>query len=70
MITAARSEADKEAGHRRLNRRRVTSLLLVAPLLIFTIVVFLLPIVTILTNAVASPEVSTGLPRTSLALAG
>jgi putative spermidine/putrescine transport system permease protein len=70
MITAARSEADKETGHRRLSRHRVTSLLLVAPLLIFTIVVFLLPIVTILTNAVASPEVSRGLPRTSLALAG
>jgi putative spermidine/putrescine transport system permease protein len=53
----------------RRNRGRTISLLLIAPLLLFTFAVFLLPIVNILTNAVANPEVSVGLPRTSAALA-
>lgn len=53
----------------RLRAARLSSLLLVSPLLLFTLLVFVVPILVILTKAVESPEVSTGLPRTSLAMA-
>lgn len=52
-----------------MSRNAVRSFLLVSPLLVFTIAVFLLPVAMILLNAVASPEVSAGLPRTSVMLA-
>jgi putative spermidine/putrescine transport system permease protein len=53
----------------RIGRNGVTSFLLISPLLAFTVAVFLLPVAMILLNAVASPEVSAGLPRTSVMLA-
>lgn len=53
-----------------LRGARVSSVLLAAPLLLFTLAVFVAPIVIILTNAVDNPEVSAGLPRTSAAIGG
>ncbi|WP_425105105.1 ABC transporter permease [Ancylobacter sp.] len=45
-------------------------MLLAAPLFLFTLAVFVVPIVLILTKAVDNPEVVTGLPRTSTAIGG
>lgn len=44
------------------------SLLLIAPLLIFIVVCFLFPILSILSKSVENPEVHDGLPQTSAAL--
>lgn len=46
------------------------SLLLIAPLLIFVVVCFLFPIVSILSKSVENPEFHDNLPQTSAALAG
>jgi putative spermidine/putrescine transport system permease protein len=55
----------------RAERRQVRqSVLLVAPLFLFILISFALPIVTLLTRAVSNPEVGTNLPRTMAALAG
>ncbi|BCQ46088.1 hypothetical protein ERHA55_36150 [Erwinia rhapontici] len=45
------------------------SLLLIAPLLIFVVVCFLFPIVSILSKSVQNPEIHENLPETSAALA-
>ena len=59
---------------RRLQRaeRRQTrmAMLLVAPLFLFILISFALPILTLMTRAVSNPEVSTNLPNTLAALSG
>ncbi|CAJ6769016.1 spermidine/putrescine ABC transporter permease [Burkholderia pseudomallei] len=49
-------------------RRRTMALLLVAPLAIFLLLVFVVPIGALLTRAVQNPEIATALPRTVAAL--
>jgi putative spermidine/putrescine transport system permease protein len=51
-------------------RRRVGALLLVAPLAVFLLLVFVVPIGVLLTRAVQNPEIATALPHTVAALAG
>jgi putative spermidine/putrescine transport system permease protein len=49
-------------------RRRVMALLLIAPLAVFLLLIFIVPIGTLLTRAVRNPEVATALPKTVEAL--
>lgn len=49
-------------------RKRVMALLLICPLAVFLLLVFVVPIGTLLTRAVKNPEVATALPRTVSAL--
>jgi putative spermidine/putrescine transport system permease protein len=49
--------------------RRLTSLLLLAPLLAFMLVFFVVPLVTMMTSAVSDPVATDALPRTARALA-
>lgn len=49
-------------------RKRATALLLVAPLAIFLLLVFVVPIGALLTRAVQNPEIATALPHTVAAL--
>jgi putative spermidine/putrescine transport system permease protein len=49
-------------------KRRTGALLLVAPLALFLLLVFVVPIGTLLTRAVQNPEIVDALPRTSQAL--
>ncbi|AJY30833.1 binding--dependent transport system inner membrane component family protein [Burkholderia thailandensis Phuket 4W-1] len=49
-------------------RKRAMALLLVAPLAIFLLLVFVVPIGALLTRAVQNPEIATALPRTVAAL--
>ncbi|MBR8314554.1 ABC transporter permease [Burkholderia dolosa] len=51
-------------------RKRTMALLLVAPLAIFLLLVFVVPIGTLLTRAVENPEIATALPNTVAALSG
>jgi putative spermidine/putrescine transport system permease protein len=45
-------------------RKRAAALLLIAPLAIFLLLIFVVPIATLLTRAVENPEVANGLPKT------
>ena len=49
-------------------RRRTMALLLITPLAIFLLLIFVVPIGTLLTRAVQNPEVATALPKTIEAL--
>ncbi|QYD72405.1 ABC transporter permease [Paraburkholderia edwinii] len=49
-------------------RKRVMALLLIAPLAIFLLLIFVVPIGALLTRAVQNPEIATALPRTGAAL--
>ncbi|RKP48474.1 ABC transporter permease [Trinickia fusca] len=49
-------------------RKQVTALLLIAPLAIFLLLVFVVPIGALLQRAVQNPEVAEGLPKTVVAL--
>ena len=49
-------------------RKRVTALLLITPLAVFLLLIFVVPIGTLLTRAVRNPEVATALPKTVEAL--
>ena len=51
-------------------RRRATALLLIAPLALFLLLIFVVPIGTLLTRAVQNPEVANALPKTVAALSG
>ncbi|MBV7300496.1 ABC transporter permease [Enterovibrio paralichthyis] len=53
---------------RSIRRNKIKAFLLVAPLLIFLLVAFVLPIVDMLQRSVENPEVSTYLPNTKSAL--
>lgn len=50
-------------------RKRTMALLLIAPLAVFLLLIFVVPIGTLLTRAVKNPEVATALPKTVDALA-
>ncbi|MGS0467807.1 ABC transporter permease [Cobetia marina] len=58
----------KQSLNRAIRRSRLKALLLVAPLLIFIGLAFVMPIFDMLSRSVDNPEVSTYLPRTSEAL--
>ena len=49
-------------------RKRAMALLLIAPLAIFLLLIFVVPIAALLTRAVQNPEVATALPQTVAAL--
>jgi putative spermidine/putrescine transport system permease protein len=51
-------------------RKRATALLLIAPLAIFLLLIFVVPIAALLTRAVQNPEVATALPKTVVQLHG
>ncbi|MDP3799782.1 MAG: ABC transporter permease [Polaromonas sp.] len=59
----------KEATHRADRRQRVISLLLMAPVLLYGTVFFILPLAMMIYRAVDNPEVGQALPRTVAALA-
>lgn len=72
MTIATQSAPPTQSLRRELKaaeaRRRTMALLLVAPLAIFLLLVFVVPIGTLLTRAVQNPEIATALPRTVAAL--
>lgn len=49
-------------------RKRLTALLLIAPLAIFLLLIFVVPIAALLTRAVQNPEVAAALPKTAAQL--
>ena len=49
-------------------RKRLTALLLIAPLAIFLLLIFVVPIAALLTRAVQNPEVADALPKTAVQL--
>ncbi|MGU7782875.1 ABC transporter permease [Burkholderia sp. PU8-34] len=51
-------------------KKRAMALLLVAPLAVFLLLIFVVPIGTLLTRAVQNPEIATALPKTVAALSG
>lgn len=55
---------------RALVRQRAAALALIAPLALFLLLTFVVPIASLLTRAVDNPEVATTLPRTAAALSG
>lgn len=72
MTIATQSAPPTQSLRRELKaaeaRRRTMALLLVAPLAIFLLLVFVVPIGALLTRAVQNPEIATALPRTVAAL--
>src|SRR5439155_9753295 len=56
--------------HKALLRKRIAALALIAPLAIFLLVTFVVPIAVLLTRAIANPEIASTLPHTVAALAG
>ncbi|AOM01793.1 MULTISPECIES: ABC transporter permease [Cobetia] len=67
-LTTADGVPLKQSLNRAIRRSRLKALLLVAPLLIFIGLAFVMPIFDMLSRSVDNPEVSTYLPRTSQAL--
>ncbi|MDA5562264.1 ABC transporter permease [Cobetia marina] len=67
-MTTADGVPLKQSLNRAIRRSRLKALLLVAPLLIFIGLAFVMPIFDMLSRSVDNPEVSTYLPRTSEAL--
>ncbi len=51
-------------------RKRATALLLIAPLAIFLLLIFVVPIAALMTRAVQNPEVANALPKTVAQLSG
>ncbi|MFC3107656.1 ABC transporter permease [Undibacterium arcticum] len=56
--------------HKALLRKRIAALTLIAPLAIFLLVTFVVPIAVLLTRAIANPEIASTLPHTVAALSG
>lgn len=67
-LTTADGVPLKQSLNRAIRRSRLKALLLVAPLLVFIGLAFVMPIFDMLSRSVDNPEVSTYLPRTSEAL--
>ncbi|MBU9575853.1 ABC transporter permease, partial [Burkholderia multivorans] len=71
-MTIASSPQSSAALKRELKaaeaRKRTMALLLIAPLAIFLLLVFVVPIGTLLTRAVQNPEIAAALPNTVAAL--
>ncbi|NLC37527.1 MAG: ABC transporter permease [Alcaligenaceae bacterium] len=68
-IGTAPAASLRRSGPRAENRRRLRAFALIAPLAIFLLAIFVVPIATLLFRAVDNPEVVEGLPRTIEALA-
>jgi len=66
--TIANPDAIRRAMKTTQRRRTARALLLVGPLAIFLLVIFVIPIASLLTRAIANPEVIRTLPRTLQAL--
>ncbi|NUJ56743.1 ABC transporter permease [Cobetia marina] len=64
-LTTADGVPLKQSLNRAIRRSRIKALLLVAPLLVFIGLAFVMPIFDMLSRSVDNPEVSTYLPRTS-----
>ncbi|KGA01714.1 ABC transporter permease [Cobetia amphilecti] len=64
-MTTADGVPLKQSLNRAIRRSRIKALLLVAPLLVFIGLAFVMPIFDMLSRSVDNPEVSTYLPRTS-----
>lgn len=58
----------KRELHRAQLRKRMTAIALIAPLVIFLLVVFVAPIAILLKRAIENPEIADGLPQTVSAL--
>ncbi|UTV87666.1 ABC transporter permease [Cobetia amphilecti] len=65
VLTTADGVPLKQSLNRAIRRSRIKALLLVAPLLVFIGLAFVMPIFDMLSRSVDNPEVSTYLPRTS-----
>ncbi len=68
-LPAGAGAALRRSTHRAGRRQRLVSLLLVAPLLLYGAVFFLLPLAMMIHRAVDNPEVREALPRTAQVLA-
>lgn len=60
----------KRELHRAQLRKRMTAIALIAPLMIFLLVIFVAPIAILLKRAIENPEIADGLPQTVTALEG
>lgn len=58
----------KRELHRAQLRKRMTAIALIAPLVVFLLVVFVAPIAILLKRAIENPEIADGLPQTVAAL--
>ncbi|MFL7025762.1 ABC transporter permease [Enterovibrio norvegicus] len=67
-LTTADGVSLRVSQERSIRRNKIKAFLLVAPLLIFLLVAFVLPIVDMLKRSVENPEVLTYLPTTTVAL--
>ena len=68
VMTTADGTPLKVSLARAVRKSKTKAALLVAPLLLFLVITFIVPIFEMLTRSVSNPEVATHLPRTSLAL--
>lgn len=69
IITTTDGTPLKQALARATRRSKLRALLLVAPLLAFIVLTFIVPILDMLTRSVANPEVQTAIPDTAALLA-
>ncbi|HJW54507.1 MAG TPA: ABC transporter permease [Burkholderiaceae bacterium] len=70
LLSAEPSKAQlKRELHRAQLRKRVTAIGLIAPLMLFLLITFVVPIALLLKRAIENPEVATALPHTVTALA-
>jgi putative spermidine/putrescine transport system permease protein len=69
LVDASPSHLKRDLRRAQL-RKRIAAISLIAPLAIFLLITFVVPIATLLKRAVENPEVATTLPRTVVALAG
>ncbi len=68
VMTTADGTPLKVSLRRAVRRSKLKAALLVAPLFLFLLITFIVPIFEMLTRSVSNPEVATHLPRTSAAL--
>lgn len=69
ILTTADGTPLKQALARATRRNKIRAFLLVAPLVLFILVTFIIPIVDMLTRSVANPEVQDAIPQTAALLA-
>ncbi len=70
ILTTADGTPLKQALARATRRNKIRAFLLVAPLVLFILVTFIIPIVDMLTRSVSNPEVQEAIPQTAALLAG
>ncbi len=69
VLTTADGTPLKQALARATRRSKIRAFLLVAPLLVFILITFIIPIIDMLTRSVANPEVQEAIPETAALLA-